>query len=76
LEQLLKEKERQKEEATHIEDTQRLVTKEIEMLKKSCIVFSEQKQNKKTRRLESSCIAFLVLLLLLLLLTVEIPLKE
>jgi hypothetical protein len=36
--------------------------------------FSEQKQKKKTRRLESSCIAFLVLLLLLL--TVEIPLKE
>ncbi len=32
LERLLKVKQRQKEEATHIEDTQRLVT-EIEMLK-------------------------------------------
>ena len=31
--QLLKSKERQKEEAMHIEDTQRLVTEEIEMLK-------------------------------------------
>jgi hypothetical protein len=32
LERLLKKKKRQKEEATYIEDTQRLVT-EIEMLK-------------------------------------------
>src|SRR5215204_2146659 len=33
LRQLLKVKQRQKEEADHIEDTQRLVTEEIEMLK-------------------------------------------
>jgi hypothetical protein len=33
LEWLLKKKERAKEEAIHIEDTQRLVTEEIEMLK-------------------------------------------
>ena len=33
LEQLLKAKRRQKEEAMDIEDTQRLVTEEIEMLK-------------------------------------------
>jgi hypothetical protein len=33
LEQLLKVKERQKEEAIHMDDTQRLVTEEIEMLK-------------------------------------------
>jgi len=33
LERLLKVKRRQKEEAMHIEDTQRLVTEEIEMLK-------------------------------------------
>lgn len=33
LERLLKVKKRQKEEAMHIEDTQRLVTEEIEMLK-------------------------------------------
>jgi hypothetical protein len=35
LERILKSKERQKEEAMHIEDTQRLVTEEIEML---CVV--------------------------------------
>jgi hypothetical protein len=33
LERLLKAKRRQKEEAMDIEDTQRLVTEEIEMLK-------------------------------------------
>jgi len=33
LRKLLEVKQRQKEEATHIEDTQRLVTEEIEMLK-------------------------------------------
>jgi hypothetical protein len=33
LEWLLRLKERQKEEAMYMEDTQRLVTKEIEMLK-------------------------------------------
>jgi hypothetical protein len=33
LESLLKTKRRQKDEAVHIEDTQRLVTEEIEMLK-------------------------------------------
>jgi hypothetical protein len=33
LRQLLKAKERQKEEAIHIEDTEWLVTEEIEMLK-------------------------------------------
>jgi hypothetical protein len=33
LEALLKVKEREKQQAIHIEDTQRLVTEEIEMLK-------------------------------------------
>jgi hypothetical protein len=38
LEQLLKIKQRRKDEAMHIEDMQRLVTEEIEMLKVvSCI---------------------------------------
>jgi hypothetical protein len=43
LRKLLKVKQRQKEEADHIEDTQRLVT-EIEMLKVVLCLVSEKQQ--------------------------------
>jgi hypothetical protein len=43
LRQLLKSKERQYEEATHIEDIQRLVTEEIEMLKVVLYLVSRRK---------------------------------
>ncbi len=44
LEQLLKAKRKQKEEAMHIEDTHRLVT-EIEMLKVALYLVSRKKTN-------------------------------
>ena len=45
LEQLLKAKEeKQNEEAMHIEDIQRLVTEEIEMLKVVLYLISRRKQ--------------------------------
>ena len=46
LEQIIKAKERQNEEATHFEDTQRLVT-EIEMLKVVLYLVSRDKRKKE-----------------------------
>ena len=54
LERLLKAKQRQKEEAMHIEDTQRLVT-EIEMLKVvSYLVSTEERRNSNKKDDNSS----------------------
>jgi hypothetical protein len=47
LERLLKVKERQKEEAMHIEDTQRLVTEEIEMLQVVYYLVGSRKEEDK-----------------------------
>jgi hypothetical protein len=44
LRRLLKVKQRQKEEDMHIEDTQRLVTEEIEMLKVISYLVSRKQQ--------------------------------
>jgi hypothetical protein len=44
LERLLKAMQRQKEEAMHFEDTQGLVTKEIEMLKVVLYLVSREKK--------------------------------
>ena len=44
LRQLLEIKQRQKEEADHIEDPQRLVTEEIEMLKVVLYLVSRKHQ--------------------------------
>src|SRR5687768_17954329 len=54
LDRLLKAKQRQKEEAMHIEDTQRLVT-EIEMLKVvSYLVSTEERRNSNKKDDNSS----------------------
>ncbi len=54
LEQLLKVKQRQKEEAMHIEDTQRLVT-EIEMLKVVLHLVSRGEEIGKGKKKERGC---------------------
>jgi hypothetical protein len=48
LERLLQVKQKQKEEAMHIEDTQRLVT-EIEMLKFVLMVVSRREEEKRVK---------------------------
>jgi hypothetical protein len=49
LERLLKIKERQKDEAMHMEDTQRLVT-EIEMLKVVLYIVAIKKRKKRNKK--------------------------
>jgi hypothetical protein len=52
LERLLQIRQRQKEEAMHIEDTQRLVTERMKCY--GCIAFCEEQQRKTTRLCSSN----------------------